>query len=55
MQRTPKFISKWNERKIQLKQKHLEKLKEKEIEKARRDAQIIQNKQIALYTLQMIN
>ncbi|XP_076089448.1 uncharacterized protein LOC143059771 [Mytilus galloprovincialis] len=55
MKRAPEFISKWHERKIQLKQNRLEKLKEKETEKARKDAQSIKNKQTALDTLQMLN
>jgi uncharacterized membrane protein (DUF106 family) len=46
--RAPDYLAKWQERRKELKQKRINRMKEKELEKLKKDAQHLQNKQNAL-------
>jgi hypothetical protein len=43
--RAPDYLAKWQERRKELKQKRINRMKEKELEKFKKDAQHLQNKQ----------
>jgi phosphopantothenoylcysteine synthetase/decarboxylase len=49
--RAPDYLVKWQERRKELKQKRINRMKEKELEKLKKDAQHLQNKQNAIDNL----
>ena len=53
--RAPDYLAKWQERRKELKQKRINRMKEKELEKLKKDAQHLQNKQNAIDNLLRLN
>ena len=53
--RAPDYLAKWQERRKELKQKRINRMKEKELEKLKKDAQHLQNKQNVIDNLLRLN